>query len=505
VTGPDSTVPGRGSWLPEGFEAIGPPLGVGATAVVWPARRVLDGRELALKVWRRPFADDSERARFRREIRRQAALNEVSGHIVTYTWAEENPGHGTPWIGTLRHGSSLQQLLERGGPPFPRRLVLCADLLAGLAAMHGQGLVHRDVKPANVLADGSRAQLCDLGLVLDRAGWTQDGAAGTPRYLAPELLRGDQPSPRSDVYSAARTITETLGPGLPAPLQRLLTSAASADPADRPADAGAFAVRFRQACAELGQLLPAPLPGRSESSSTRPDGGGHGVPVARPRRTRRALIAAAVAAGVAAAAVAAAVLVPGSGDRPGGGPGPAAFATPSAAPPTISSTRAGPTTRPAPSSPAGTGPAAPATGRPDARAAAPDIGPDGDPVVLPATRSGRCDKVLAGARTGEERSYRVDGTVVAVLQTFSSSTEQRSCARLVKPAGSPDADVRTHLALTLCGDGNSCDSDWHGYTNYAGPVIVRSRTGCVSWRISVRDRTGTRWLVRDAVGSAGCP
>ncbi len=500
MTGPDSTVPGRGSWLPEGFEAIGPPLGVGATAVVWPARRVLDGRELALKVWRRPFADDSERARFRREIRRQAALNEVSGHIVTYTWAEEDPRQGTPWIGTLRHGSSLQQLLERGGPPLPRRLVLCADLLAGLAAMHGQGLVHRDVKPANVLADGSRAKLCDLGLVLDRAGWTQDGAAGTPRYLAPELLRGGQPSPRSDVYSAARTITETLGPGLPAPLRRLLTAAASGNPADRPTDAAAFAVQFRHACAELGELLPAPLPGRSESSSARPDGGVHAAPVARPRRRRPALVA---VAGVAVAAAAAAVLVPGPGDRSGGGPGPAAFATPSAAPAATTRSTARPSTaRPPTSSPART---RPATGRPDARVAAPDIGPGGDPVVLPATRSGRCDQVLAGARTGEERSYRVDGTVVAVLQTFSSSAEQRSCARLVKPVGSPDVGVRTHLALTLCGDGNSCDSDWHGYTNYAGPVIVGSRSGCVSWRISVRDRTGTRWLVRDAVGSAGCP
>jgi serine/threonine-protein kinase len=489
--------------LPEGFEAIGPPLGVGATAVVWHARRVLDGRELALKVWRRPFADDGERARFRREIRRQAALNEVSGHIVTYTWAEEDPGHGTPWIGTLRHGSSLQQLLERGGPPLPQRLVLCADLLAGLAAMHGQGLVHRDVKPANVLADGSRAKLCDLGLVLDRAGWTQDGAAGTPRYLAPELLRGDQPSPRSDVYSAARTIAETLGPGLPAPLERLLTSAASADPAGRPTDAGAFAVQFRQACAELGELLPPPLPGRSESSSTRPHSGVHGAPVARARRSRPVL----VAAGVAVAAAATAVLVPGPADRSG----PAAFATPSAAPAetapaTTSSARARPpATRPQASSPARTSPAATATDRPDARAAAPDIGPGGDPVVLPATRSGQCGEVLAGARTGEERSYRVDGTLVAVLQTFSSNAEQRSCARLVKPAGSPDAGVRTHLALTLCGDGNSCDSDWHGYTDYAGPVIVRSRSGCVSWRISVRDRTGTRWLVRDSVGSSGCP
>ena len=511
MTGPDSTLPGRASWLPAGFEAVGPPLGVGSTAVVWPARRVLDGRELALKVWRQPFADEGERVRFRREIRRQAALNELSGHIVTYTWAEEDPAEGTPWIGTLRHGSSLQQLTEGVAPPLPERLVLCADLLAGLAAMHAQGWVHRDVKPANVLADGGRAKLCDLGLVLDRAGWTRDGAAGTPRYLAPELLRGERPSERSDVCSAARTIAETLGPGLPGPLARLLDEAASADPAGRPADAGEFGARFREACAELGMQLPPPLPGRSGTHPTRSAGtpsadpagvpdptgvpGSTGVPgpavaAGGRRRVRPVLIGA--AAVVVAFAVAGAALVPGL-VGPGAGADPSATRWAELAPtPTRSAAGAG-TATPTPA------------GRPDARRAAPDIGPDDRPVVLPKGRSGQCADVLAGARTGEDRTYRLDGIVIAVVQTFHSSRDGRTCARLVKPAGAPDEGIRTHLAITLCGDGGACERDWHGYTNYAGPVVVPSRTGCVSWRVSVRDRTDTRWLLRDSVGTTGCP
>lgn len=308
----DPTEPER-SLLPAGFEATGPSLGVGSTAVVWPVRRVLDGRRLALKVWRRPFADARERERFRREIRRQAALNEVSGHIVTYSWAEEDPPDGTPWIGTLLHGSSLQQLLERGGIPLRQRVVLCADLLAGLAAMHRLGLVHRDVKPGNVLADGGRAKLCDLGLVLDHAAHTEDGAAGTPRYLAPELLTGARPSARTDVYSAARTLREILGPGLPGPLEQLVTEAASVDPADRPADAAVFTDRFRRACEDLGHRLPPPLPGDSDAPADDPVG-------TRPPTHRRGPGVRALAAAVAVLALGVAgvlVLLPGQ-DAPAG-------------------------------------------------------------------------------------------------------------------------------------------------------------------------------------------
>ena len=110
--------------------------------------------------------------------------------IVTYSWAEEDPPGGLPWIGMERHGESLRHVVEASRTPLGEKLVLSADLLAALAAMHSHGMLHRDVKPANVVADGGRAKLCDLGLVLDSAGLTEDNAAGTPGYIAPELLAG---------------------------------------------------------------------------------------------------------------------------------------------------------------------------------------------------------------------------------------------------------------------------------------------------------------------------
>ena len=449
--------------LPAGFEATGPPLGAGATAVVWPARRVLDGREFALKVWRQPFAGVQERERFRREVRQHAALNDVSGHVVTYSWAEEDPAEGTPWIGTQRHGDSLQQVLERGRPPLPEGLVLCADLLTGLAAMHGLGALHRDVKPGNVMVDDGRAKLCDLGLTMDSAGHTADNAAGSPRYVAPELLDGTtRPSPRTDVYSAAETIRQTLGPGLSEPLEQLVTEARSLDPDDRPPDAIGFLTRFRQACAVLGHRLPPPL-------SARPIAKGDGNRVsARLGRTRRLLVPAG-AATLALLAAGGTVVLLVRPDRTSGG-----SRSPVASP------------------------------GPDARLAPPDIAPDEQPVLLQTTTSGRCPTVVKDAEQTATVPYKVDGTVVAEVRSYYSRVERQACAKLVKPEGSPYAHVKTHLALTLCGDANSCDHDWQSYPVDAGPVVVPSRNGCVSWRVSMMDDTGTRWIVRDAVQRFGC-
>lgn len=444
--------------LPPGFEATGPPLGAGATAVVWPARRVLDGREFALKVWRRPFADARERERFRREVRQQAALNEVSGHIVTYNWAEEDPAEGAPWIGTQRHGESLQQVLERGRPPLPEGLALCSDMLLGLAAMHGLGALHRDVTPGNVLVDDGRAKLCDLGLAMDSAGHTSDNAAGNPRYVAPELLEGAaRPSPRTDVYSAAQTIRLTLGPGLPEPLEQLLTEARSMHPDDRPVDAIGFHTRFQQACLVLGHRLPPPLSDRPAAPADTKN-----VPT-RPRHRTRLLIPAGLTALVLLTTGVAFVLLA-RPDRSSEGPSPL----------------------------------------PDARLAMPDIASDDQAVLLQTTTAGRCPTVVKDAEPTATVPYEVGGTVVAEVRSYYSHVERQACAKLVKPEGSPYVHKKTHLALTLCGDANSCDHDWQAYPVDAGPLVVPSRNGCVSWRVSMRDETGTHWVIRDAVQRFGC-
>ncbi|NAZ83947.1 protein kinase, partial [Kineococcus sp. R8] len=248
--------PRPGPPFPAGFEPVGNPLGAGSSAVVWLARRTVDGRTTALKVWRGPLADDGQRQRFLREVRHHAELAAVSGHLVAYTWAE--PDADPPWIAVEPHGGSLvQELAEHGRPPLPTGLVWAHDLLLGLAAMHSTGTLHRDVSPANVLVDRSRAKLCDFGLTLDVAASTRDNGAGTPRYLAPELQAGDRrPDPRSDVWSAAVTVRDLLGDDLPAGLEQTLTAAASFRPEDRPATAASRCRRAANSAAALGVALP---------------------------------------------------------------------------------------------------------------------------------------------------------------------------------------------------------------------------------------------------------
>jgi serine/threonine protein kinase len=471
---PDTTVsprsinPGGATpLLPPGFEATGPPLGIGTTAVVWPARRLVDGREFALKVWRRPLADLADRQRFRREVREHAALNKISGHVVTYSWAEEDPPGGPPWISTERHGVSLEHLADKRSTPLPQRLTLSADLLAGLAALHDHGRLHRDVKPGNVVAEHGRAKLCDLGLVMDSADFTRDNAAGTPRYVAPELLDGTAaPSPRTDVYSAAQTIRQLLGSTVPEPLQQLLTEAGSVNPADRPADAREFERRLRVAATTLGHSPPPPLPPHPPANRP-PDL----VPPEQNSRHRpHALVLAAVVVLLVLGAAVALTL-----DRL-----------------TTSSRTAGEVT------------ATPDPQEPNAALADPDITADGQPVVLPRAESGRCNVVLPGAVSTGGRPYSVDTTLVAVVQTWYSPSTRQACAKLVKPRDSPYAGTSTHLALTLCGDGNFCDHDWHAYPTDAGPAIVPSQNGCISWRVSMLDDTGRRWLIRDDVQTQGC-
>lgn len=142
---------------------------------------------------------------------------------------------------------------------------------------------------------------------------------------------------------------------------------------------------------------------------------------------------------------------------------------------------------------------------PDASRAEPDITSDGRPVVLPATMAGRCEAVVEGAGMVEELPYGVDGELIAELWVYYSATESQACAKLVKPDGSPYVGVATHLALTLCGDANSCDHDWNAYAIDAGPVVVPSQDGCTAYRVSMLDESGNDWLVRDDIGWVGCP
>ena len=127
-------------------------------------------------------------------------------------------------------GENLKELVERGGPlPVRRALELGLQVGRALAFAHGQGLIHRDVKPQNVLLnDEGRAKVTDFGIArsLDGVGHTETGTVlGTSHYIAPEQARGEQIDAQTDIYSFGVVLYELLTGELPYPGDNFLTVA----------------------------------------------------------------------------------------------------------------------------------------------------------------------------------------------------------------------------------------------------------------------------------------
>ena len=197
----------------DGRYQLGSLLGVGGMARVYLATdRVLE-RPVAVKMLSPPYAQDpSFVERFRREARAAARLSHPnivavfdsgSDADLHYLVMEYVPGH------------SLAQLLAGQDRLAPRRAVeLAIQVCAALAAAHAQGLVHRDVKPANVLVgDGGRVQVTDFGIVKAAAATTLTGTGvvlGTAAYLSPEQAQGGPVDARSDLYSLGCVLYELL-------------------------------------------------------------------------------------------------------------------------------------------------------------------------------------------------------------------------------------------------------------------------------------------------------
>ncbi len=247
-------------WLPDGYWPDGPRLGTGPTADVWPAIDRSTGARVAVKVWHKPLTGRLYRDLYGREFDAHRLLAGTSGHVVA--WAGGSSSDFRPWIATALHGTSLSDLLEQSGRPSPAQAaVLAMDLVRGLAAIHGCGLVHRDVTPRNVLVRDGRAVLCDLGLAMLAGETVLDPRAGTPRYRAPEVLASGLPSQASDVYSTTQVLRELLGDPAPHPLlERLLRRGESSLPADRPGSGMEYASRFADACSAAGFSVPAARP-----------------------------------------------------------------------------------------------------------------------------------------------------------------------------------------------------------------------------------------------------
>ena len=181
-------------------------LGRGGTAVVYLARELATGTEVAIKVIRSKYMDDEEAlARFAREARLVEQLQHPNIVPVRAVLDLDNSGVAI----VMKHltGRTLRQVLSREGflPP-PRAERVMRDIGAALAAAHAMGIVHRDVKPENIfIEDEGRAVLADFGLARSMTGETEltmhGVALGTPAYMAPEQIDGGVLDARADIYS----------------------------------------------------------------------------------------------------------------------------------------------------------------------------------------------------------------------------------------------------------------------------------------------------------------
>ncbi|MFB4310519.1 serine/threonine-protein kinase [Actinomadura sp. GTD37] len=245
-------------------------IGQGGMGSVWRAHDADLDREVAIKELRVPEqVTEQERsvwyARMEREARAAARLRHP-GIVTVYDRVVE--ADGRPWIVMeLIRGMSLGQLLaERGPLPARRVAAIGLAMLDALSAAHAQGIVHRDVKPANVLLEGDRVVLTDFGIaaVEGDATLTRSGAVlGTPAYMSPEQVHGETAQPASDLWALGATLyaavegrppftapthgglfvaiaTEEPAPArCGGPLARLLDGLLRKDPAGRPSPAQA--------------------------------------------------------------------------------------------------------------------------------------------------------------------------------------------------------------------------------------------------------------------------
>ncbi len=300
----------------------------GGMATVYAGTDTRLDRPVAVKVMRPALAEDPDFVeRFAREARAAARLS--SPEVVAVHDQGTDAGTGTAYlVMELVSGGTLRDVLRTHGALSPARaLDLVEPVLVALAAAHAAGLVHRDVKPENVLlSDDGRVKVADFGLA--RAIETSNLTAttglliGTVAYLAPEQVEHGRTDTRTDVYAAGvllwelltgtppytadspmtvayRHVHEDVPPpgtvveGIPASLDELVVRATRRDASARPADAGAFLAELRAVRADLGGrgdasvvhrptnptlVVPRPLPVAAQ-------------PAAPPRRRRPLVLA----------------------------------------------------------------------------------------------------------------------------------------------------------------------------------------------------------------------
>jgi tRNA A-37 threonylcarbamoyl transferase component Bud32 len=205
VTGPGCVVDGRYQLLDR--------IGRGAMGTVWRARDLVLARDVAVKEVRLPdLMSDRERTILRERTLREAKVSAKLSHPCVVTVYDVIESDGAPWIVMeLVAARSLQRVLAEDGPlPPPQAAETGMMLLGALASAHAVGIVHRDVKPGNVLLTrGGRAVLTDFGIAVvdgDPALTLTGMVMGTPGFCAPERIRGEPASPASDLWSLGATL-----------------------------------------------------------------------------------------------------------------------------------------------------------------------------------------------------------------------------------------------------------------------------------------------------------
>ena len=341
--------------------------GRGGMGVVYRARQLSLDRVVALKVIAPALmADDAVRRRFLRESRVAASIDHPHVIPIYYTGEQD----GVAFI-AMRHvaGDDLRTLVRREGPlEAGRASRIVGQVAAALDAAHAAGLVHRDVKPANILlGQGEHAYLTDFGLtkhVLSEAGATKPGHwVGTLDFIAPEQIRGERVDARSDVYalgcvlfyvltghppftpdgdeaklwahlSEAPPAVSTVAPGVPRGLDEVVARALSKAPEQRFQSAGDLGraaaaaaaggeVPGRDTVVATGAAAPIEVDTRTAGTALAP-----ADPAPSPARRRQRMRAVAAAAALLVAGGAAALAMRGEGE---GGRSPDPVSSPAAA------------------------------------------------------------------------------------------------------------------------------------------------------------------------------